>query len=336
MNNNKILQERWKEVDKKLTTFYNKNKQLNKDMINNIQQILEGIDVTYEDLFNYVDKKYQRILRTKVNELKKQVNIDGYVGYILNEYVTKSKLRYSEYLTALFIIEYYKRDLEREKIEYKLFEEVSIIVYEDSQKETVELLEKKRPRYLTVPETFLLQLIGMSKYNNAFWSDYKQGSINYNAEQLFKLVAVNMQAERPLDVNADDFKKLFEKQDRNYLAKKKNIEPSERYQDEYYGPLDDVMTFIANQMALKGMIDQGCKKVQFIATVDEKTTEMCESLNGQIFSVNGINKYYRYSDIDKKEVLYTTKGLKVGENLPPIDNHIHHCRSTIYPIRDTN
>jgi len=334
--NNKILKKRWSEVDKKLTLFYNKNKKLNEDMINEIQHIFDGIKVKYDDLFNYVDSKYQRILRTKVNELKKEADIEGYVGYILNEYVTKKKLRYSEYLTALFIIEYYKRDLKREIIENELFQEVSIIVYEEAQIEADTVLDKEKHRFLTVPEAYLLQLIAMSKFNNAFWKDYKQGSISYNAEQLFKQVATNIQAERPLDVEADDFKKLFEKQERNYIAKKKDIEETERYQDEYYGPLDDIMVFIANQMALKGMIDQGIKKVQFVATMDEKTTDMCSSLNGQIFDVSKVNKYYRYSDIDKKEVLYTTKGLKVGENLPPIDNHIHHCRSTIYPIRDTN
>lgn len=335
MDNNRILQQRWKEVDKKLTTFYNKNRLLNREMLNNIQQIFESITITYDDLFNYCDKKYQRILRTKVNELKKEADIDGYVGYILDEYVNKKKLRYSEYLTGLFIIEYYKRDLERNKAEKVLFIEIAEITYIEGQQEVIEDRPRKKLKNI-IPEVFLLQLIASSKYNNAFWNDYKQGSISYNAEQLFKLVATNMQAERPLDINADDFKKLFDKQERNYLAKKKNIEPIERYQDEYYGPLDDIMVFIANQMALKGMIDQGCKKVQFIATIDDKTTKMCESLNGQIFSINGWNKYKRYSAVDDKEIEYTTKGLKVGENLPPIDNHIHHCRSTIYPVRDTD
>ena len=330
-----ILKKRWEKVDKKLTAFYNKNKVLNKEMLDNIQQIFESISVSYDDLFKYVDKKYQRILRTKVNELKKDYKLEGYVAYILEEYVNKRKLRYSEYLTGLFIIEYYKRDLKREKLEYELFEEVVNIVYQESQEEAIDVLKKKKPRLLTVPEAFLLQLIGASMYNKAFWKEYKQGSINYNAEQLFKLTAVNMQSERVLDVNNDDFKKLFDKQERNYLAKKKDLEETDKYQDIYYGPLDDVMVAIANQTALRGIEDQGCKKVIFVATMDDKTTEMCKSLNRQIFSIKGWNKYYRYSAIDDKSVLYTTKGLKLGENLPPIDNSIHHCRSTIYPYRDT-
>ena len=332
-----ILKKRWEKVDKILTNFYNKNRILNKQMLSNIQQIFEGIDITYDKLFDYVNDKYRRILRTKVNELKENQDIEGYAGYLLNQYINKKKLRYSEYLTALFLIEYYKRDIKRESMEYELFEEVSNLVYIDAQEEVIELepKKKKKPRLLTVPEAYLLQLIAMSKFNNAFWKDYKQGSISYNAEQLFKQVAVNMQAERPLEVTADDFVKLFEKQERNYLAKKKDIEPTEKYVDMYYGSLDDILTSIANQMALRGMIDQGCKKVQFIATIDEKTTDMCRSLNGQIFKIKGINKYYRYSAIDDKDILYTTDGLKVGENLPPIINSYHHCRSTIFPVRDT-
>ena len=218
-----ILKKRWQEVDKKLTTFYNSNKQLNKEMLNNIQQIFESIDITYEELFNYVSDKYKRILRTKVNELKEKQELEGYAGYLLNEYINKSKLRYNEYLTALFIIEYYKRDTKRQVLEQKLFEEVANIVYIEAQQEVIELEPKKKHKEWKseIPEVFLMQLIAMSKYNDAFWKEYKQGTISYNAEQLFKQVAINMQIERPLEVDSDDFKKLFEKQDKNYLAKKK-------------------------------------------------------------------------------------------------------------------
>lgn len=330
-----ILKKRWQEVDKKLTTFYNKNKILNKEMLNNIQQIFESIDTDYEGLFNYISDKYKRILRTKVNEIKDK--LEGYSAYILNEYINKRKLRYSEYLTGLFIIEYYKRDLKRQELEQKLFEEVANIVYIETQQEVIDLEPKKKHKLKNIiPEVFLMQLIAMSKYNDAFWKEYKQGNISYNAEQLFKQVAVNMQIERPLEVDNDDFKKLFEKQEKNYLVKKNNIEEKDRYIDMYYGPLDNIMVGIANQVALKGMIDQGCKKVQFIATIDDRTTDMCRSLNNQVFKIKGINKYYRYSAIDDKEIEYTTDGLVIGENLPPISNHIHHCRSTIYPVRDAN
>ena len=68
--------------------------------------------------------------------------------------------------------------------------------------------------------------------------------------------------------------------------------------------------------------------------MDKRTTKMCESLNNQIFYLDKVNTYQRYSDYDKRIVTYTTKGLVVGENLPPISNHFHWCRSTITYLID--
>ena len=42
----------------------------------------------------------------------------------------------------------------------------------------------------------------------------------------------------------------------------------------------------------------------FIAVNDDKTTLMCETLNGQEFKINELNVYDRYSAMDKKNVVY--------------------------------
>ena len=63
--------------------------------------------------------------------------------------------------------------------------------------------------------------------------------------------------------------------------------------------------------------------------MDKITTEMCETLNNQIFNVNDWNTYQRWSAADDKMVVYKTFGLEAGANLPPINNHFHWCRSTI-------
>ena len=332
--NDKILNKRWAEVDKLLSAFYTKNNKINKRFKNNIQMILNVASfIKYEDLYNYADKHNVEILKSKIEELKEEYVVSGYINYKLGLYLNKKKIKNNELLVALFMIEYYKQNHDRKPLEDELFEEISNLVYVEAQKETAEVLKKKKPRLLTVPEAFLLELIGMSAFNEMPWEDYKEGNIIYNSNQLFKTTAVNIQAGKELNVNSDSFKKLFESQDRNYLAKKKNIPDTDGYFDEYYGPLDSVVCYIANQSALAGMKKQGCEKVQFVATVDEKTTDMCSSLNGQVFNIYEWNTYDRYSAIDKKNIIYRTKGLKIGENLPPINNHIHHCRSTIYPVR---
>ncbi len=95
--------------------------------------------------------------------------------------------------------------------------------------------------------------------------------------------------------------------------------------------MDSQVVEIANKSLLKAGEDVGQKKLRarFIAEIDDRTTKMCDGMNGMLFYVNDWNRFYRYSDDDKRDVLYTIKGLEVGANLPPINNHFHYCRSTI-------
>ena len=117
------------------------------------------------------------------------------------------------------------------------------------------------------------------------------------------------------------------KQKNRYLKKKVN--PSK--EDKYTGALEDELVFIVNQTKLKAYEDAGIVKARFIAVHDAKTTEMCVSLDGQEFYIdrNKLNEYKRYSALDESIITYRTKGLEIGDNLPPINNHYHHCRSTI-------
>ena len=74
------------------------------------------------------------------------------------------------------------------------------------------------------------------------------------------------------------------------------------------------------------------KKISF--TKVRLSEKMCNSLEGQVFYLNKMNTYQRYSDLDNRIVTYHTKGLVVGENLPPISNHFHWCRSDITYLVD--
>ena len=122
-------------------------------------------------------------------------------------------------------------------------------------------------------------------------------------------------------------KDLLQKQKNRYLKKKEK--PSK--EDTYTGAIEDELVYIVNQTKIKAYEDAGIQKVKFIAVHDTKTTEMCQSLDGQEFYINRnkTNEYKRYSARDDGIITYRTRGLEVGDNLPPINNHYHHCRSTI-------
>ena len=68
--------------------------------------------------------------------------------------------------------------------------------------------------------------------------------------------------------------------------------------------------YIHNQSKLTAFKDLNIKKYRFVATLDERTSEVCQAKDGKEF------------DIDKGEP---------GESLPPLHPR---CRSTIVPVTD--
>ena len=73
-------------------------------------------------------------------------------------------------------------------------------------------------------------------------------------------------------------------------------------------------------------------RLRFIAEMDDRTTPMCKSLHGQIFSATGVNEFTRYSASAGTEVQYRTIGMETGINLLPISDHFHWCRSRVIYI----
>lgn len=102
------------------------------------------------------------------------------------------------------------------------------------------------------------------------------------------------------------------------------------------GVIDMLLIGINNMAIVEGIkkVKPTNAKVRFIAVIDDRTTPMCESLNGQIFNVYDNNTFIRWSDAHKQMRRYTCKGLVIGLNLPPITNHFHFCRSTIEYLRE--
>ena len=333
MNNQKILKERWEDIDKKLSSFYETNNKTNRKFRDAIQDILDSIKFTPDEIYSYADIKYIAKLQKKIKDLKSKGKLKGYTGYLLDKLYKSLKLKNNEVLKGLFMVEMYKKNEEQEIDEMKLYKEVAQISYEI---ETKRIIKKKpeKEKHLSLPDAFIYSLLINPVYNGWKWTDYKDGNNNYYATMLYDKVEDLMNRNAPLDVYSPELSKVFDKEQRSYLNKKKDIIKEDIYIDEFYGSIDDVVCYIANASALKGIADSGFNKVQFVAVLDEATTDMCLSLDGQIFDIYEWNTYDRYSKADDKNVVYKTKGLKLGENLPPIDNGYHHCRSTIYPYNE--
>lgn len=158
------------------------------------------------------------------------------------------------------------------------------------------------------------------------WEEYKGSEALRNAYEITREATQEIQQGNKPNVDND----LMQKQIENQINRKIKIKDN-----KISGNADLTTIGMDNQSIIWGIeeIDHDAK-AKFIAVMDDRTTKMCTSLDGQIFNVHGWNEFIRYSETNGKEMKYRCYGLIQGLNLPPIDDHFHWCRSTIKYIGD--
>ena len=195
-----------------------------------------------------------------------------------------------------------------------------IITMKNGQKE---VNKKKKPSILTM--ALFLALLDQPNYSGFNWKQYIEATIQYNAQQIYKQVIINIQQQRDLEINSSEFQTIINRQNNQKL----NIN-----NDKISGAVDLQMIGLNNLAKVEGIkeVTEDNSKVRFIAVEDDKTTLMCNSLNNQEFYINKENVFNRYYGETQKELTVQRircNGLVLGLNLPPIQHHFHYCRSTI-------
>lgn len=170
----------------------------------------------------------------------------------------------------------------------------------------------------------ILALLDMQSANGFNFYQNIQATIQYNAQQLYKQALINIQQQKELDIENSKFRRLINQQQNSKLCINEN---------KISGMIDNQLIGLNNVAKIEGIRKQDNNaKVRFIAIVDGKETDMCHSLDGQIFYINRENifdRYYGETQTDLKIERIRCKGLIQGLNLPPISHHFHWCRSTI-------
>lgn len=282
------------------------------------------------DLEEEIEKIYATYkLDTKIAS---KSNVERFKGYIkkkyniLNDYgkfwakklLGRSKIQNNEIVEFLLYIIYNEKDNELDQYENLVIEELVEYTYESEIAAIKKDLPKDRLDKWKLPEPPLYVLYGLSllslpNANGYIWKDYKNTMTLYNSNETYRYLLTN---------GNKNIKDLLKKQKNRYLKRKAN--PSK--EDTYTGALEDELVYIINGTKLKIYEDAGISKVKFIAVEDDRTTDICLGMNGQEFYINKMNIYDRYNFYDKKNVIYHTFGLKVGENLPPLHKN---CRSSV-------
>lgn len=312
------VERRFKPIDKYLSKYLTDYKKLNKRTQDTLQAIFNELDIKYSDLNKKIPDSKKRRLNRRLEELlgKKE---DNYMYFLLKQALNKKNMTYRELLEAYIISAYYEERKSLDEYDNTYFYETLEIAYMQG----ISDIKRIKPRRRHIDEIFNIPILYTILNIPLLYGTkeaYLYGLAMTNAEEMYKRVINYMQGSKALDIEDKTMQELLLKQRNRLLAIKDG---------KYSGAIENMTESYCNLAYLQSGINNNVRKCKFVAIMDEKTTKMCESLNNQEFYLDRMNIYQRYSDYDKKQVTYYTKGLVLGENLPPIMNHFHWCRSTI-------
>ena len=148
-----------------------------------------------------------------------------------------------------------------------------------------EVNKKKKPSI--IPMALFLALLDQPNYSGFNWKKYIEATIQYSAQQIYKQVILNMQQQKDLEIDSNEFQTIINRQNNQKL----NIN-----NDKISGAVDLQMIGLNNLAKVEGIKEatEDNSKVRFIAVEDDKTTLMCDSLNNQEFYINKENVFDRY------------------------------------------
>ena len=318
MDNKTILNNRWNYTDLKLKDYLRIYKKTNLKTQDNIQDIFNGIGFNYMDLNKPISNNQRKKLSRVVDEWKQLELLKGYFEYKVIEILNKRYITNQEMLSILLWGAFVKERSQLDEYEEVLFTEIG----QDLYKQGIDEIKPTKKKKWSLTWEYIWSMLCLPNVKGSSWITYIEALALTNAQEIERQTIIQLQQNKKPNIEDDVFKNILKKQQNRYISIN---------DDKISGALDSQVVEIANKSLLKAGEDVGQKKlrVRFIAEIDDRTTKMCDGMNGMLFYVNDWNRFYRYSDDDKRDVLYTIKGLEVGANLPPINNHFHYCRSTI-------
>ena len=310
----------------KLKQLYNKT---SKQTQNRLQEIIDTFKFNFDTLYNIADNKTKNRVNTYIEEWKDKGLLTGYFGTLANNIYKRTRVKNSEILELLIYGAYIEEQSKIQEQELNIMYDDANYYYQEGQQEVNNTLSKKERKPIDILKWALfLALLDQPNAKGYVFEQYIQATIQFNAQQIYRQYLINLQQNVDNNISNSIYQNLIIRQQNDRLC----INSS-----KISGNMDLTMIGVNNQAKLEGIkeIDNNAM-VQFISVEDENTTEMCQSLDRQIFYINKENEFSRYYGETKAELRMKKikcKGLVLGLNLPPISHHFHWCRSCIKYIR---
>lgn len=312
---------------KRLYDRIDKQKQLE------LQNIFNSIDFDFEQLYNIASKKTKDMVNVKITEWKDKGLLIGYFGTLAKNIYSRTRVKNSEILELLIYGAYIEEQNKIQEQELNIMYDDVNYYYEQGQQEVNNTLPKKGRKPIGILKWALfLALLDQPNTKGYVYEQYIQATIQFNAQQIYRQMTIDLQQQKQPDITDDIYQNLIKRQNNSKL----NIN-----ENKISGDIDTQLIGMNNLAKAEGIkeVDNNAQ-IRFMAVRDGKETDMCHSLDGQLFYINKENEFDRYYGETQKDLrIERVKcfGLVVGLNLPPISHHFHWCRSTItYQIPKEN
>lgn len=317
MTNKEIITKRFKLSNELIKQSIKEFKVIFTDIYDELVNMYLLISVDKNNLNLTVDAQTKRYVKKKIKEWEDNGASVGYFKMMLSNF---KKYTYANVIEILVYGIYYEKIKEINKKCKGYFKQIAENAYEQAKEESP--VKKKRYEILTWTE--ISAMLYLSSVNKTFLQYLELVMMKGSQETFINLLN---QKQRGIELVKSELENLINKQAKR-LA---NISETKEGKKRYSGLLENTFSSLITKAYLFLHRTNKDAKMRFIAVVDNKTTEMCRSLNGQVFFVNKENEFYRYSDEQGGIVKMKVNGLVEGVNAPPITDHFHWCRSSLFP-----
>lgn len=310
---------RFNTLDNELIVLKEKYNKINKNTQDDIQSIFDEIDLSDTKPINYTKREK---LQRYIYKCKEYGIYNVYVLYLITKILSRKNIYQQDILEIKLLLTYDRQYKQYDESNQNTFKNILNNGYANCLND---IKEKAN-----MPNMWLLLPLALKKVNAGYiYQEYINTRIKYDAEQIKKQALISNQQQKELNIDNYEFKKIVDLQNKQTL----NVTQKED-KLKFSGFVELMSTSLYHTGYLKACDDYDIEKVQFISVMDSVTTNVCKSMNMQVFYINKMNEYYRYNEETKSITLFKTQGLIQGINLPPITTTYHPCRSTIIAIKN--
>lgn len=288
---------------------------------NDIDNRQDGLHDELQDILDHF-RNIQlsgKISRSEVNRLHRKIDQWQRAGYDVGEFRLimrdldhRTRIKGNEALLAFLMAAFVGVYQPVMKETRRMLLNVSQETYKREFKAAHEITGKGRmspPGESTVTEWLENPIPSGGTFENDMHADAM-----YRARQLQKFVNAEMKraetplgSKKPLNVDSVQFKRALKIQ-RDWMLRRSQHGANK---NNHAGQIDMYMAYVVSETVVRAFRDAGVKTYQFVAMIDDRTTDTCRSLHLKVFPL---------------------KDIQIGINAPPTYPPFHYCRSIIRAV----